>query len=158
MSKKSRKAMHRNKKQNQGRNCARISTFQGAKEYDANSFAAIRRIVPGVTIVSPLGDPNEGDDDRLSRARALARLHDHPHCAVVRVEALCTKYFQDLVLGHAHEVHVMRTKIRHVDAPESTPYGTIIVVFKPGHKDRIENGLCPIYWERMPDQAGRAAA
>lgn len=147
MSKKSRKAMHKNRLQ-KPRNSARITTGEGAKEYDVDTLALIGSIVPGVTLVTPLGIQDEGDDDRLSRARALARLHERPHCAVVRVETIATKYFQELVLGHAHEIHVMRSKIRHVGADSSCPYGTMIVVFKPGHKDRIENGLCPIYWER----------
>lgn len=148
MSHKNRKAMHRSKSQSQPLKSARISTGERKMEYDEESLQVIRAIVPGVTIVHPLGVENEGDDDRLSRARALARLHSAPHCAVIRVETISTKYFQDLVLGHAHEIHVMRSKIRHVGADASCPYGTMIVVFKSGHKDRIENGLCPIYWER----------
>lgn len=149
MSHKNRKAMHRSKTQpSKPRNSARITTGEGAKEYDDESLRVIRGIVPGVTLVHPLGIQDEGDDDRLSRARALARLHSTPHCAIIRVESLSTKYFQELCLGHAHEIHVMRSKVRHVGAEQPCPYGTMIVVFKPGHKDRIENGLCPIYWER----------
>lgn len=60
---------------------------------------------------------------------------------------MTTKYFQNLVLGSAHEIHVMHSKTRQVGGHKS-PFGTIVVVFKPGHRDRIENGLCPIYWER----------
>lgn len=149
MSHKNRKAMHQNNQRpKQPRNSARITTGEGAKEYDAETLAVIRSIVPGVVIVHPLGIQDEGDDDRLSRARALARLHSMPHCAVVRIETMATKYFQELVLGHGHEIHVMRSKIRHVGAESTCPWSTMIVVFKPGHKDRIENGLCPIYWER----------
>lgn len=142
--------MHRAKKMKpvSERRSARITTFEGAKEYDERTMRTIRAIVPGVNIVIPMGIQDEGDDDRLSRARAMAGHHKAPYAAVVRVETLGTKYFQELVLGHGHEIHVMRTKIRHVDAVDDCPYSTMIVVFKPGHKDRIENGLCPIYWER----------
>jgi hypothetical protein len=149
MSHRNRKAMHKaSAARKQPRNSARITTHQGAKEYDEVTLMVIRGIVPGVHIVHPLGVDGEGDDDRLSRARALARLHSHPHCAVVRIETMATKYFQELVLGHAHEIHVMRSKVQHVGAEHACPFSTVIVVFKPGHKDRIENGLCQIYWER----------
>lgn len=108
----------------------------------------IAGIVPGVDIVHPLGVADEGDADRLSRARAMANYHRRPYGAVVRIEAMATKYFRTLVLGHAHEIHVMFSKVQHVDAAQPCPFSTIIVVFKPGHHDRIENGLCTIYWER----------
>lgn len=146
MSKKSRKAMHRNKSDR--RSSARITTYEGAQEYDTDTISLIRSLVPGVTIVHPLGVRGEGDADRLSRARAMTGLHEVPHCAVVRIEALATKYFTTIALGSAHEIHIMRSKVRHVGAESTCPWATVIVVFKPGHKDRIENGLCTIYWEK----------
>jgi hypothetical protein len=108
----------------------------------------LARLVPGIEIVHPLGIPHETDQDRLARARAMSGHHRRPFGAVIRVEALTTKYFQELVLGSAHELHVMRSKTTHVGKKEPNPFGTVIVVYKPGHKDRIENGLCPVYWER----------
>jgi hypothetical protein len=130
------------------RNSAKITTGQGAKPYDEETLRLLAGIVPGVEIVHPIGAAEEFDADRLSRARAMAGYHARPFGAVVRVEALCTRYFQELVLGSAHELHIMHSKIRHVEAQAHCPFGTAIVVFKPGHSDRIENGLCPIYWER----------
>jgi hypothetical protein len=121
---------------------------EGAKEYDDATLTMLHKIVPGIEFVHPLGVEGEGDSDRISRARAMAGHHLKPYGAVVRVEALATKYFQELALGQAHEIHVMRSKVQHVDADQPCPFATMIVVFKPGHKDRIENGLCPIYWER----------
>ncbi len=130
------------------RNSARITTGEGAKAYDEGTLALLARLVPWVEIVHPLGIAEETDQDRLARARAMAGANARAYGAVIRVEAMTTKYFQELVLGSAHELHIMRSKIRHIEAAADCPYGTVIVVFKPGHKDRIENGLCPIYWER----------
>lgn len=129
------------------RNSAKITTGQGARPYDERTLGLLDRLVPGVEIVHPLGIPNEIDEDRLSRARAMAGHHKRPFAAVVRVESMCTKYFREIVIGSAHELHVMRSKTTHIGADQPNPFGTIIVVFKPGHKDRIENGLCPVYWE-----------
>lgn len=131
------------------RNSAKITTGQGAQPYNEGTLAMLGRLVPGVEIVHPLGIPDEEDRDRLSRARAMAGHHKRPFGAVVRIEAMTTKYWQELVLGHAHELHVMRSKVQHVAAPQPCPFGTVVVVFKPGHRDRIENGLCPIYWESL---------
>lgn len=129
------------------RNSARITTGEGAKPYDQQTLALLAGLVPGVEIVHPLGVADETDEDRLARARAMAGYNGRAYGAVVRLEAMATLYWRQLVLGSAHELHVMRSHIRHVEAATSCPYGTVIVVFKPGHKDRIENGLCPIYWE-----------
>lgn len=131
------------------RNSAKITTGEGAQPYDERTLRLLGGLVPGVEIVHPLGLPNEIDEDRLSRARAMAGHNHRNYGAVVRVESMCTKYFQELVIGSAHEIYVMRSKTSHVGRAEPSPFGTIIVVFKPGHKDRIENGLCPIYWERI---------
>lgn len=130
------------------RNAAKITTGVGAKPYDEATLQRLAYIVPGVQIVHPLGIEDETDQDRLSRARAMAGHHKRPFGAVVRIEAMTTRYWQELVLGQAHELHVMRSKVQHVEAAEPCPFGTVVVVFKPGHQDRIENGLCPIYWER----------
>lgn len=129
------------------RNSAKITLGYGAQPYDDRTLAILAGLVPGVEIVHPLGIPDEIDEDRLSRARAMAGHHKRSFAAVIRVEALCTKYFQELVIGSAHELHVMRSHTSHVGHKDHNPFGTVIVVFKPGHKDRIENGLCPIYWE-----------
>jgi hypothetical protein len=130
------------------RNSARITTGEGAKPYDESTLALLRRLVPGAEIVHPLGIADETDKDRLARARAMAGHHRRAFAAVVRVEAMTTLYWQELVLGSAHELHIMRSKVQHVEAAQPCPYGTVVVLFKAGHKDRIENGLCPIYWER----------
>ena len=130
-------------------NSARITKGCGAQPYDERTLALLGRIVPGVEIIHPLGIKDETDEDRLARARAMAGHNRRAYGAVIRVEAMTTKYFQELVLGVAHELHVMRSKTSHVGSEdEPNPFGTVVVVYKPGHHDRIENGLCPIYWER----------
>lgn len=126
---------------------ASITLGHGAQPYDERTLGLLARLVPAVEIIHPLGLPTETDQDRLSRARAMAGHNGRSYGAVIRVEALTTKYFQELVLGSAHELHVMRSKTTHVGSTEPNPFGTVVVVFKPGHKDRIENGLCPVYWE-----------
>lgn len=131
-----------------GQNSARITKGEGAQPYDDKTLRLLAALVPGVEIIHPLGVAKEGDVDRLSRARAMAGHHGRAYGAVIRIEAMCTKYFQELVIGSAHELHVMHSKTSHQGEEDSNPFGTVIVVFKPGHKDRIENGLCPIYWER----------
>lgn len=130
-------------------NSARITKGCGAQPYDDSTLALLARLVPGVEIIHPLGIPSETDQDRLSRARAMAGHNHRAYGAVVRVEAMTTKYFQELVLGSAHELYVMRSKTTHVGVAEPNPFGTVVVIYKPGHADRIENGLCPIYWERL---------
>lgn len=129
------------------RNSAKITTGEGAKPYNEATLALLARLVPRVEIVHPLGLPKETDADRLSRARAMAGHHRRPFGAVVRLESMVTNYWQELVMGQAHELHIMRSHVQHVEADHACPFGTVIVVFKPGHKDRIENGLCPVYWE-----------
>ena len=148
MSNKKRRDRARNGSKHAGpRNSARITTGEGAKAYDEETLRMLAGLVPGIEIVHPLGVAEETDEHRLSRARALAGYNLKAYGAVVRLESMATKYWRELVLGSAHELHVMRSHIRHVGAASHCPYGTVIVVFKPGHKDRIENGLCPIYWE-----------
>lgn len=129
------------------RRSASITTGQGAKEYNGDTIALLERLVPRTTFIFPFGKPDETDMDRLSRARAFANALKTPHAAVVRNDSLGTRYFRELVLGSAHELHFMYTNVQHIDADQPCPYNTCIVVFKPGHADRVENGLCCVYWE-----------
>lgn len=133
------------------RNSARITKGTGAKEYDEATIALLRSLVPSTEYVLPNGIEEEGDEERLSRARGMANAFKKTYATVVRVDSLGTRYFQKIALGHAHELHIMHSKIRHVGATQGCPFSTAIVVFKPGHKDRIESGLCPIFWEPVHD-------
>jgi hypothetical protein len=129
------------------RNSARITKGTGAQPYNDETISRLQSLVPSTEFVLPNGQENEGDMDRLSRARAMANAFKKAYAAVIRLEALATRYFQELALNSAHELYIMHSKIRHVNATTDCPFSTCIVVFRPGHHDRIENGLCPIYWE-----------
>lgn len=147
MSNARRKKAKRQGERSAPRNSARMTKGEGAKAYDTDSLLMLRRLVPGVEIVHPLGIEDEGDKERLARARGMAGHNDKPYGAVVRVDILTTRYFQDLALNVASRIHIMRSKVQHEGAEQPCPFGTMVVVFAPRSSEIVRNGMAPIYWE-----------
>lgn len=49
-----------------------------------------------------------------------------------------TKWFQSWVLPYAHEIRFVRGRVKFVGAPSSCPFPSVVVVFRPGVRDRLE--------------------
>ena len=49
-----------------------------------------------------------------------------------------TKWFQDWVLPSAHEIRFVKGRVKFVGAPSSCPFPSVVVVFRPGERDRLE--------------------
>lgn len=126
-----------------------LTSHEGAKPYCPETLELLGRLMPGVEIVHPLGLAQEFDQDRLVRARGMAGHHKRAFGAVVRVDILTTKYFQQQALGRASSILIMRSKVQHVDAKDECPFGTMVVVFDPRTPKTLEQGKAPIYWESL---------
>lgn len=70
-----------------GETAPRLTTGNGAQPYDEETMQVLARLVPGVEIIQPLGLETEFDEDRLSRARAMANAHQRivgaPSCGSI---------------------------------------------------------------------------
>lgn len=49
-----------------------------------------------------------------------------------------TKWFQDWVLPYAREIRFIKGRVKFVGAPSSCPFPSVIVVYRPGERDRLE--------------------
>lgn len=139
------------------RSC-QLTTGEGARPYDEETIAHLHRLVPGVNFIVPnAGEQEETDEDRLRRARSYAGALRAPYAAVIRNDALGTRYFREVAIGHATELHFMYHSPRSEGRDQACPYNTVIVVFAPAdERKRLENGIGYMFFEPAPAKENRA--